>query len=95
MIDMVPKAIMLNLVAHAREDLQRELLENLYRTNALDDLLKESEVSLIKAFLTCIVHSQQTEGMSTNGGIVISSQRDCLCSLDFLDRLDIMSIFME
>jgi vacuolar protein sorting-associated protein 1 len=44
MIDMVPKAIMLNLVAHAKEDLQRELLENLYRTNALDDLLKESEV---------------------------------------------------
>ena len=45
MIDMVPKAIMLNLVSHAKEDLQRELLENLYRTNALDDLLKESEVS--------------------------------------------------
>ena len=44
MIDMVPKAIMLSLVAHAKEDLQRELLENLYRTNALDDLLKESEV---------------------------------------------------
>jgi vacuolar protein sorting-associated protein 1 len=44
MIDMVPKAIMLNLVAHAKEELQRELLENLYRSNALEDLLKESEV---------------------------------------------------
>jgi len=44
MIDMVPKAIMLNLVAYAKEELQRELLENLYRTTALDDLLKESEV---------------------------------------------------
>jgi replication fork clamp-binding protein CrfC len=46
MIDMVPKAIMLNLVAHAKEELQRELLENLYRTNALEDLLKESEFTI-------------------------------------------------
>jgi vacuolar protein sorting-associated protein 1 len=52
MIDMVPKAIMLNLVAHAKEDLQRELLENLYRTNALDDLLKESEVYSLSFWLT-------------------------------------------
>jgi hypothetical protein len=74
MIDMVPKAIMLNLVAHAKEDLQRELLENLYRTNALDDLLKESEVYSSKFGVNIIVHSQQTEGMSTNGGIVVSSQ---------------------
>jgi len=44
MIDMVPKAVMLNLVQFAKDELQRELLENLYRTNALDDLLKESEV---------------------------------------------------
>jgi Dynamin GTPase effector domain len=44
MIDMVPKAIMLNLVAHSKEELQRELLENLYRSKTLDDLLKESEV---------------------------------------------------
>ena len=44
MIDMVPKAIMYNLVAFAREELQRELLENLYRSTALEDLLKESEV---------------------------------------------------
>jgi dynamin 1-like protein len=46
MIDMVPKAIMLNLVAHAKEELQRELLENLYRSNALEDLLKESEFTI-------------------------------------------------
>ena len=45
MIDMVPKAIMYNLVAFAKEELQRELLENLYRSSALDDLLKESEVT--------------------------------------------------
>lgn len=44
MIDMVPKAVMLNLVAHAKEELQRELLENLYRSTSIDDLLKESEV---------------------------------------------------
>jgi vacuolar protein sorting-associated protein 1 len=50
MIDMVPKAIMLNLVAHAKEELQRELLENLYRTTTLEDLLKESEVVIF----TCL-----------------------------------------
>ena len=41
---MVPKAVMFNLVAHAKEELQRELLENLYRSTSIDDLLKESEV---------------------------------------------------
>ncbi|CAO3593264.1 unnamed protein product [Absidia cylindrospora] len=43
MIDMVPKAIMLNLVSHAKEELQRELLTELYKADVLDDLLEESE----------------------------------------------------
>ncbi|KAI9731945.1 MAG: vacuolar protein sorting-associated protein 1 [Cirrosporium novae-zelandiae] len=43
MIDMVPKAIMLNLVQFSKDEMQRELLENLYRTNELDNLLKESD----------------------------------------------------
>ncbi|KAH7103861.1 P-loop containing nucleoside triphosphate hydrolase protein [Auriculariales sp. MPI-PUGE-AT-0066] len=43
MIDMVPKAITLTLVNHAKEDLQRELLEELYKPEVLDELLKESE----------------------------------------------------
>ena len=43
MIDMVPKAITLTLVNHAKEDLQRELLEELYKPDVLEDLLKESE----------------------------------------------------
>ncbi|KAL1927326.1 hypothetical protein VTP01DRAFT_3955 [Rhizomucor pusillus] len=43
MIDMVPKAIMLNLVSHAKEGLQRELLTELYKADVLDDLLQESE----------------------------------------------------
>lgn len=43
MIDMVPKAIMLKLVSHAKEGLQRELLAELYRAEVLDDLLQESE----------------------------------------------------
>ncbi|KAF9020583.1 vacuolar protein sorting-associated protein 1 [Haplosporangium bisporale] len=42
-IDTVPKAIMLNLVNNAREELQRELLQELYKTEVLDELLKESE----------------------------------------------------
>jgi dynamin 1-like protein len=46
MIDMVPKAIMLNLVSHSREEMQRELLENMYKTGELDDLLKESDYTI-------------------------------------------------
>lgn len=46
MIDMVPKAIMLTLVQLTKDEMQRELLEQLYRTNELDDLLKESEYTI-------------------------------------------------
>ena len=43
MIDMIPKAITLTLVNHSKENLQRELLQELYKPEVLDDLLKESE----------------------------------------------------
>lgn len=46
MIDMVPKAIMLNLVAFSRENMQKELLEKLYRQDILDNLLKESDYTI-------------------------------------------------
>ncbi|KAI9763785.1 MAG: vacuolar protein sorting-associated protein 1 [Geoglossum simile] len=46
MIDMVPKAIMLNLVQFTKDEMQRELLENMYRTNELDELLKESDYTV-------------------------------------------------
>ncbi|KAF2279897.1 uncharacterized protein EI97DRAFT_429671 [Westerdykella ornata] len=46
MIDMVPKAIMLNLVQWTKEEMQRELLENMYKTAELDDLLKESDFTI-------------------------------------------------
>lgn len=46
MIDMVPKAIMLNLVQFTKEEMQRELLEQMYRSNELDDLLKESDYTV-------------------------------------------------
>ncbi|KAJ9093603.1 hypothetical protein QFC19_008270 [Naganishia cerealis] len=42
MIDMVPKAITLTLVNYAKENLQRVLLEHLYKPEILDELLKES-----------------------------------------------------
>ncbi|KAI9665607.1 MAG: vacuolar protein sorting-associated protein 1 [Trizodia sp. TS-e1964] len=46
MIDMVPKAIMLNLVQYTKDEMQRELLENMYRTNEFDELLKESDYTI-------------------------------------------------
>ncbi|GFZ42711.1 Vacuolar protein sorting-associated protein 1 [Saitozyma sp. JCM 24511] len=42
MIDMVPKAITLTLVNYSKENLQRELLEHLYKPDVLEELLKES-----------------------------------------------------
>ncbi|KAK4167984.1 vacuolar protein sorting-associated protein 1 [Cladorrhinum sp. PSN259] len=46
MIDMVPKAIMLNLVSFTKDEMQKELLENMYRASELDDLLKESDYTI-------------------------------------------------
>ncbi|EAQ85929.1 conserved hypothetical protein [Chaetomium globosum CBS 148.51] len=46
MIDMVPKAIMLNLVTFTKDEMQKELLENMYRQSELDDLLKESDYTI-------------------------------------------------
>ncbi|KAF2140366.1 uncharacterized protein K452DRAFT_327715 [Aplosporella prunicola CBS 121167] len=46
MIDMVPKAIMLTLVTFTKEEMQRELLEQMYRQEQLDELLKESEYTV-------------------------------------------------
>jgi dynamin 1-like protein len=46
MIDMVPKAIMLNLVSLTKEEMQKELLENMYKTEEFDELLKESEYTV-------------------------------------------------
>jgi ABC-type Fe2+-enterobactin transport system substrate-binding protein len=46
MIDMVPKAIMLNLVTWTKESMQGELLTNMYKMDELDELLKESEYTV-------------------------------------------------
>ncbi|KAF2220702.1 Dynamin central region-domain-containing protein [Elsinoe ampelina] len=46
MIDMVPKAIMLTLVQFSKDEMQRELLEQMYRQAELDDLLKESDYTV-------------------------------------------------
>ncbi|KAJ2386948.1 vacuolar protein sorting-associated protein 1, partial [Coemansia sp. RSA 2611] len=47
-IDMVPKAIMLKLVVFAKQGLQRELFRELYKPEAMDDLLKESEATVAR-----------------------------------------------
>lgn len=52
MSDMVPKAVMLNLVNYAKEGLRGELFENFSQNNiAIDDLLKENDVLNFKASL--------------------------------------------
>lgn len=70
MIDMVPKAIMLTLVQHTKDEMQRELLENMYRANELDDLLKESEHT-VRRRKECV---QMVESLSKASEIVSQVQ---------------------
>jgi dynamin 1-like protein len=41
--DLIPKAIMLNLVQFSRDELQKTLLADLYKSDQLKDMLQESE----------------------------------------------------
>lgn len=55
-IDTVPKAIMLNLVQHSKEDLQKELLAELYNPQALEELLKVClSISPVRTNLICFI----------------------------------------
>ncbi|KAI5799219.1 Dynamin central region-domain-containing protein [Peziza echinospora] len=66
MIDMVPKAVMLSLVQLTKDEMQRELLENLYKSDQLDDLLRESDYT-VRRRKECI---QQVEALSKAAEIV-------------------------
>nr|POE87504.1 vacuolar protein sorting-associated protein 1 [Quercus suber] len=70
MIDMVPKAIMLNLVEHTKEEMQRELLEQMYRSGEFEDLLKESDYT-IRRRKECL---QMVESLSRASEIVSQVQ---------------------
>jgi len=70
MIDMVPKAIMLNLVQFTKDEMQKELLENMYRATELDDLLKESDYT-VRRRKEC---QQMVESLSRASEIVAQVQ---------------------
>lgn len=70
MIDMVPKAIMLSLVQFSKDEMQRHLLEQLYRAQELDELLKESEYT-VRRRKECL---QMVESLSRASEIVSQVQ---------------------
>lgn len=70
MIDMVPKAVMYTLVQHTRDEMQRELLENMYRANEIDELLKESDYT-VRRRKECL---QMVESLSKASEIVSQVQ---------------------
>ena len=41
--DLIPKSVMLHLVSHARDNIQRELLSELYKSRSFEEVMKESE----------------------------------------------------
>lgn len=57
---------MLNLVFHAKDDLQRELLAELYKPDVIEDSLKESDmvVSRRKELLKLISALTKAEGVT-------------------------------
>ena len=87
MIDMVPKAITLTLVNHSKENLQRELLQELYKPDVLDELLKESEyvVSRRKEVVSMIQALNKAEeyvspphlSMRVRSPVFVSCAQDC------------------
>jgi len=79
---MVPKAISLTLVSHSKENLQRELLQELYKPEVLDDLLKESEfvVSRRKEVLSMVQALNKAEEW-----VFISASP--ICTADGISRL--------
>jgi replication fork clamp-binding protein CrfC len=70
MIDVVPKAVMLKLVQFTKDEMQRELLENMYRTDTPDELLKESDFT-IRRRKEC---QQMVESLSRASEIVAQVQ---------------------
>ena len=60
---MVPKAISLTLVSFSKENLQRELLQELYKPEVLEELLKESDfvVSRRKEVLSMVMALNKAE----------------------------------
>lgn len=44
--DLVPKSVTFNLINHSKDEIQRELLENLYRQDGLEDLVKENDFTV-------------------------------------------------
>jgi replication fork clamp-binding protein CrfC len=44
--DLVPKSITLNLINYSKDEIQRELLEQLYRQDGLDELVKENDFTV-------------------------------------------------
>ena len=56
MIDMAPKDISLTLVNHSKENLQRELLQELYKSDVLEDLFKDSKLVVARRKeVVCVV----------------------------------------
>ncbi|KAG5361313.1 Vacuolar protein sorting-associated protein 1 [Yarrowia sp. C11] len=44
--DIIPKAVMLKLISHSKQEIQKELLENLYKSDNLDDMVKENDFTV-------------------------------------------------
>lgn len=63
-IDLVPKAIMQKLINFSKQEVQKELLENLYKSESIDDLVKENEYTVqrrkeVEAMVKALTHASE------------------------------------
>lgn len=63
-IDVVPKSISYSLVTFTKDNIQKELLTELYKPEVLDELLKESEQVInrrreVRAMLSALSKAEQ------------------------------------
>ena len=66
--DLIPKSIMLKLIIWSKNEMQRELLEKLYASGGMEELMKENEVT-VERRKEC---QKMVEGLRKAGEIVAS-----------------------
>lgn len=79
-------AIMLNLVFHAKDAMQRELLAELYKPDMIEDMLKESD-SVVQRRKECIKMVRFVASPLEAGDLRAVRRSTDSCSVDFLRQV--------
>lgn len=70
-MDLVPKAVMYHLVNFARENIQSELVRNLYKDEIFDDVLRENEDVALRR-----KHATEMQSLLQQALVIVNETRD-------------------